>query len=188
MSIGYAVDVDPTGVSPVAPPVASPDAGRPGAVPDPTDRRILALLCEDGRMSVRAVAAAVGVSRASAYARIERLRACGIITGFSVQLDPARLGLTVTAHVLVTLDQQRCDDALAAFRALPEVTYCAVLAADHDVLLVVRARDIPTLREVVLRRLQDLPHVRRTRTVLVLDERTATPADLLASTRDGRAG
>ena len=146
---------------------------------DATDRRILALLCEDGRMSVRTVAERAGVSRAAAYARIERLRTRGVITGFSARLDPARMGLLVTAHVVVTLDQQQWDGALDVFRAMPEVAYCAVLAAEHDVLLIVRSPDVVSLRDVVLRRLQALPEVRRTRTLLVLDELAGTDADLL---------
>ncbi|MFA9431035.1 Lrp/AsnC family transcriptional regulator [Egicoccus sp. AB-alg2] len=148
---------------------------------DATDRRILGLLCEDGRMSVRGVAERAGVSRAAAYARIERLRTSGVITGFSARLDPGRLGLQVTAHIVVTLDQHRWSGALGVFRAMPEVAYCALLAAEHDALLIVRAPNVATVRDVVLQRLQRMPEVRRTRTLLVLDELAGTDADLLAA-------
>jgi DNA-binding Lrp family transcriptional regulator len=150
---------------------------------DATDERIISLLCEDGRMSMRALAEQAGVSRASAYARVERLRSIGVISGFTVRLDPARLGLAVTAHVIVTVEQHGWRDALKAFRAMPEVAYCAMLAADFDVLLIVRAPDVATVRDVVLERLNETPGVRRTRTLLVLDDFTGHEADLLEAAR-----
>lgn len=148
---------------------------------DPTDERILALLCEDGRMSMRTLAERAGISRAGAYARVERLRNSGVIAGFSVRLDPAKLGLRVTAHIVVTLEQHSWREALAAFNAMPEVAYCAVMAADHDALLIVRAPDVDAVRDVVLERLHQVPGVRRTRTLLVLDDIVGSDAEMLAA-------
>ena len=148
---------------------------------DPTDERILALLCEDGRMSMRTLAERAGISRASAYARVERLRNSGVISGFSVRLDPGKLGLRVTAHIVVTLEQHTWREALAAFNAMPEVAYCAVMAADHDALLIVRAPDVDAVRDVVLERLHQVPGVRRTRTLLVLDDVSGSDAEMLGA-------
>ncbi len=153
---------------------------RPAEV-DPTDERILALLCEDGRMSMRTLAERAGISRASAYARVDRLRASGVISGFSVRLNPAKLGLRVTAHIVVTLEQQCWRDAMEAFKTMPEVVYCAVMAADHDALLIVRAPDVDAVRDVVLERLHQVPGVRRTRTLLVLKDEAGSDADLLGA-------
>lgn len=156
-------------------------AQRPPAEVDATDERILALLCEDGRMSMRTVALRAGVSRASAYARVQRLREVGVVLGVSVRLDPERLGLRATAHIQVTVEQGCWREALVAFRAMPAVVYCAALAADHDVLLVVRAPDVAAIRDVVLEQLHQRPEVLRTRTLLVLDELTATDGEVLSA-------
>ena len=55
---------------------------------DDVDRRIVAALVEDGRLSVNGLAGQVGVSRATAYARLDRLRSEGVITGFTATVDP----------------------------------------------------------------------------------------------------
>ena len=57
---------------------------------------------------------------------------------------------------------------------MPEVDHVALLSGEHDILLRVRARDAASLRDVVLTRLQDIPEVRSTQTVLIFEE--ATPA------------
>jgi DNA-binding Lrp family transcriptional regulator len=162
-----------------APAGTAPPGGQGHVAIDATDRRILALLCEDGRMSMRTVAERVGVSRSGAYARVERLRSAGVIVGYGARLDPYRMGLLVTAHVFVTVQQDGWLAALQQFRSIPEVVYCAAMAADHDVFLIVRAASMEAVRGVVLGRLQSLPTVQRTRTSFVLDEETGSHAELV---------
>ena len=70
---------------------------------DAVDRRIVALLSEDGRMSINELAGRAHVSRATAYARLERLRRDGVITGFAAMVDPAKVGYPIAALVLVRL-------------------------------------------------------------------------------------
>lgn len=140
------------------------------SVLDHTDRRILKALCEDGRLSIRALAERVGVSRASAYNRLQRLEDAGIIKGFTAQLDTQALGLSVAALIIVTLNQHSWRPALDKLHAMPEVAYCAVTAAEFDAVLIVRAPNVDSIRDVVLERLHQMPEIRRTRTMLVLDE------------------
>jgi DNA-binding Lrp family transcriptional regulator len=160
-------------------PGSAPASGHDAHAIDATDRRILALLCEDGRMSIRTLADRAGVSRSGAYARVERLRATGVIVGYGARLSPGRMGLQVTAHVFVTLQQDGWRAALPQLRAIPEVVYCAAMAADHDVFLIVRAASMDVVRRVVLDRLQHLPSVLRTRTAFVLDEESCGDAGLV---------
>jgi DNA-binding Lrp family transcriptional regulator len=160
-------------------PGSAPLSGHGSLAIDATDRRILALLCEDGRMSIRSLADRAGVSRSGAYARVERLRATGVIEGYGARLSPERLGLQVTAHVFVTLQQDGWQAVLPQLRAIPEVVYCAAMAADHDVFLIVRAASMEAIRRVVLDRLQHLPSVLRTRTTFVLEEESCGDAGLV---------
>ena len=137
---------------------------------DDVDRRLLTLLAEDGRMPVAALAERAGISRASAYSRIERLRVEGVITGFSVTVDPRRAGLGVTALILVSGQQTHWRQLGARLSAMPEVEYCAFLTGRYDAILLVRVADVETLRDVILERLQTMPDVRATETIFVLDE------------------
>jgi DNA-binding Lrp family transcriptional regulator len=142
----------------------------PGRSIDDIDRRIVAELRADGRVSITELAGRVGISRANAYARFERLRADGVVSGFGARVDPRRLGLDIAALITVNAEQHSWRALRDEMLAMPEVDYFALTAGEFDMVLLVRAPDVETLRDVVLVRLQNLPDVRATRTILVLDE------------------
>jgi len=137
---------------------------------DPVDRRLVELLVADGRLSVHELAARAGVARSTAYSRVDRLQADGVITGFSATVDPAAVGLGITALVLVDVDQQRWHSARDAMLELPGVEYLAFTLGTFDMVLLVRAADVDDLRTVVLERLHELDEVRSAQTVVVVEE------------------
>jgi DNA-binding Lrp family transcriptional regulator len=75
------------------------------AAMDDTDRQIVEALRADGRMSMRALADRIHVSRASAYARVARLERDGVITGYAALIDPVRYGYALSAYVYLDIDQ-----------------------------------------------------------------------------------
>jgi DNA-binding Lrp family transcriptional regulator len=142
------------------------------AVVDETDRRLIALLRDDSRLSVSELAARASVSRANAYQRLGRLRASGAIRRFTVDVDHRQLGDAITAFVLVDIDQHAWRDVAHTVLELPGVEFVALTTGTFDVVLLVRAADMETLRDVVLERLQSMPAVRSTQTSFVLEELT----------------
>ncbi|MCX4761809.1 Lrp/AsnC family transcriptional regulator [Streptomyces sp. NBC_01275] len=161
----------------------SPAGSVPGrtAVPlDDIDRQILARLLRDGRVSVRALAEDVHISRANAYTRIGRLVAEEVITGFTAQLNPQRAGLGTSAYVTLTIEQNAWRDISRELRDMPYVEHVALVTGDFDVLVLVRAPDNLALRRVVLESIQAVPGVRSTRTWLVFDEVRGRGADWTA--------
>lgn len=148
----------------------SATARRVSAALDETDRAIVAELRRDGRLSVRALAERVHVSRATAYSRLERLHQDQVITGYAARVDPDKLGLTTAAYVSVSITQGSWREVLDALSALPGVEKVALVGAEFDMLVEVRARDNHELRDVVLERIQGVPGVRGTRTWLIFDE------------------
>lgn len=138
---------------------------------DDTDRRILAELTRDGRMSVRALAEAVNVSRSHAYSRIERLRALGVLEGFTAVVNPVRSGLGTSAYVTMTVRQSSWRDLSERLRDVPEVKHMALVGGgDVDVILLVRTPDNESLRRVVLDVLQEIPGVLSTHTLLIFED------------------
>ena len=135
---------------------------------DETDRLIVEALRADGRMSMRALADRVHISRASAYARVARLEQDGVITGYAAQVDPIRYGYALSAYVYLDIAQRSWKSVRGQLLVMPEVDHVALLSGEHDILLRVRARDAVSLRDVVLTRLQEIPEVRATQTVLIL--------------------
>jgi DNA-binding Lrp family transcriptional regulator len=151
---------------------------RPQSAPaalDQVDRRLLAVLADDGRISVAALAERVGISRAAAYTRLDTLRVSGVIEGYSVRVNPARLGLGVTALILISGRQPAWRTLRNRLVSIPEVEYCAFTTGEYDALLLVRVRDVETLRDVVLERLQASEEVRATQTIFVLEELVKRP-------------
>ncbi|MFC0684140.1 Lrp/AsnC family transcriptional regulator [Novosphingobium clariflavum] len=139
---------------------------------DEHDRKIVAALRNDGRMSVTELARVVGLSKTPCQVRLRRLVDSGVIRGFQAVVDPAALGLDHVAFTEVKLSDTR-EQALtefnAAVRRIPEVEECHMLASHFDYLLKVRTRDIRRYREVLGEKLSNLPHVSSTSTYVAME-------------------
>jgi DNA-binding Lrp family transcriptional regulator len=137
---------------------------------DPIDRDILHILQGDGRASIRAVAERVHVSRANAYARINRLIDDGVIRGFAARVNHERAGQGASAYITLKIVQNSWRTVREQLEALPGAAHLALVSGDFDVLLLVHTPDNRSLRELVLTRLQAIPEVLSTRTLLVFEE------------------
>ncbi|MFI8824280.1 Lrp/AsnC family transcriptional regulator [Streptomyces sp. NPDC053431] len=172
------VDEQAHGESLNAPPGAAPAmlSPMPPARPlDAVDRDILRLLQADGRASVRSVAERVHVSRANAYARINRLIDDGVIRGFGARVNHERAGHGASAYITLKIVQNSWRTVRQQLQALPGAAHIALVSGDFDVLLLVHTPDNRTLRELVLTRLQSIPEVLSTRTLLVFEETDLDP-------------
>ncbi len=137
---------------------------------DETDLRLVQALMGDGRLSVRALAERVHVSRANAYSRLERLQDDGVITGFTARVVPEKIGLGTSAYVSVSIEQNTWRAVAVALRELPSVERVALVGAEFDAIVLVRARDNHELRDLVLEQIQAIPGVKATRTWLIFEE------------------
>jgi len=140
---------------------------------DETDRRLLRVLQEDGRITNQALAQRCGLSPAACFDRVRRLRERGVITGYTALLDPAKLDQALMIFIEVLLDRTT-DDVFAAFSAhvrnVPQVLECHMVAGGFDYLLKVRVSDMAAYRAFLGEILTAMPGVRETRTYAVLEE------------------
>jgi Lrp/AsnC family leucine-responsive transcriptional regulator len=139
---------------------------------DELDRKIIALLRVDGRITVTDLAKAVGMSKTPCQVRLRRLVENGVIRGFRAVVDPASLGLDHVAFAEVKLSDTR-EAALTEFnravRRIPEVEECHMIASSFDYLLKVRTADIRRYREVLGEKISSLPHVASTSTFVAME-------------------
>eukprot|EP01031_Cornospumella_fuschlensis_P012399 gene12399-15153_t len=139
---------------------------------DEFDRKILAILGCDGRITYTDLAAQVGLSKTPCQARVKRLVDSGLITGFRAIVDPAKVGLDHVAFTEVKLSDTR-EDALRRFnqavRQIPEVEECHMIASSFDYLLKVRTPDIRRYRTVLGEKISALPHVASTSTFVAME-------------------
>jgi len=142
---------------------------------DDTDRGIVEALRADGRLSMRALADRLHVLRAGVYARVERLERSGVITGYSAIVDPRRYGRPLSAYVNLKVAQQSWKTLRPRVLAIDDVEHAALVSGEYDIVLLVRTQDVGTLRELVLTRLQEMPEVLATQTVLIFDEMVPDP-------------
>lgn len=149
---------------------------------DEVDRRILDALRRDARLSVRALAELVHVSRAAAHARVSRLEGDGVIVGYQAQVNPERLGLSVSALVQLRIAQHSWKDVRKEIQAIPEVWLATLVSGEYDIVLLVRTVDAASLRDIVLNRFQAIPGIRSTQTILILEEIEDALAGRAAST------
>jgi len=134
---------------------------------DAIDRRILAELQEDGRMTNVELARRAGISAPPCLRRVRRLEEAGVIRGYHADTDPQRLGWSVTFVVIVGLESQR-EAALAAFEqmvgAWPDVRECHMIRGGGDFLLRLVAKDTAQENELT-RRLTEAANVARIQTL-----------------------
>lgn len=158
-------------------PVGDPTSG-PGQRPsrgarilDRIDRRLVDELRADARASYAHLARSVGLSGPSVQERVRRLERGGVITGFHAAVDPAALGLAVTALVsIVQTDSAEQDDVAHRLAAVSAVEDCWFVAGAEAFVVKVRVADVTAL-EATIAALQRIHGVARTQTTVVLSTR-----------------
>ncbi len=140
---------------------------------DSFDRKIVAALAGNGRMTTVELASRVGLSPSACTRRLQALEAAGVIAGYRAIVDAEAIGLGITAFVEITLDRQN-DEALRAFeRALaecPNVLSCHLMSGTSDYLIRVAARDLSDFQQLHATVLGHLPGVARIESKFALRE------------------
>jgi Lrp/AsnC family transcriptional regulator, leucine-responsive regulatory protein len=140
---------------------------------DRTDKELLRLLQEDGRLSNVALAGKVHLSPAACLERVRALVDGGYIRGFSALLDPVSVDAGMLVFVQVVLDRTT-PDVFNAFKSAvltrPEILECHMIAGGFDYLLKARVRDMRAYREFTATAIWALPGVRETHTYVVMEE------------------
>lgn len=146
---------------------------------DATDRRLLRVLQEDGRITNQELSRQCGLSPAACFDRVKRLRERNYILGFTAQLNPEKLDRALLVYVEILLNRTT-DDVFAEFaahiREVPDVLECHMVAGGFDYLLKVRVADMTAYRGFLGNVLAAMPGVRETRTYAVLEEVKRTTA------------
>ena len=144
---------------------------RPDPPLDDRDRAILKRLQQDGRLTNLELAQQINLSPSACLRRVKLLEERGMISRYVMLLDEKAVGLSGTAFVLVTLDQQG-RSALDAFEAAiqrhPEVTECCLLAGAADYMVRVAYADAADFERIHTDILTQLPGVVRVQSTLAL--------------------
>lgn len=138
---------------------------------DAVDRKMIALLVQDGRRTLADLGSNVGLSAPAIKRRLERLESTGVITGYTAKVDHSKLGQTIEAFTELRIaGRTKVGDIASIADGLPQVEAFYTTAGDPDALAHLRVRDVGELTRVIdlLRR---SGRVTGTKTLMVLDTR-----------------
>ncbi len=138
---------------------------------DDIDRRLLSELQDEGRITNVELAQRVGLTAPPCLRRVRALEEDGVIRGYHAELDPAKLGFSITVFAMVSLKSQ-AEDALREFevamRDLPQVREVHMLNGEIDFILKIVARDLQAFQEFLTSQLTPAPNVASVKTSLTI--------------------
>jgi Lrp/AsnC family transcriptional regulator, leucine-responsive regulatory protein len=143
----------------------------PKRVLDAIDRRIIAELQSDARLSNVDLADRVGLSPSPCLRRVKRLEREGYIEGYRAALRRERIGLGFSVFIAVKIDDHANERALKfekSINAMPEVIACHLVSGDADYLLEVVVPDLEHYRRFLVGKLLNLPVVREVRSNIAI--------------------
>ncbi|HUI60824.1 MAG TPA: Lrp/AsnC family transcriptional regulator [Steroidobacteraceae bacterium] len=139
---------------------------------DELDRRLLALLRKDARLPIARLSKSLGISRASVYARLQRLHRNGVIEGYTVRLNPDFDRRLIRAHVLMKVTGKLARATEKQLQAMPEIIALYAISGVYDLIAVLEAASVGDLNHLI-DRIGDLEGVEKTNSSILLATKLA---------------
>ena len=139
---------------------------------DAVDIRILNLLQEDGRLSIRELAKKVNLSPTPVHERLRRLEASGIIDHYAAVVDPGRIGHLIVFFVNIILKEHSTrlgGEFIGKITSFPEVVEFYTIGGEHDFMIKVMVPDMAAYRRFFVDQLGEVPNIARLQSIIVLD-------------------
>lgn len=138
---------------------------------DKFDIAILESLQKDARISLQELGKQVGLTSSPCWNRVKRMEEAGVIEGYSVRVNPEKIGLTETVILHVTLDNHS-DEALFQFgqalEAVPEVMEAFLVSGDYDYYIRVAVEGTKGYERFLREKLYKIPGIRNSKSSFVL--------------------
>ncbi len=138
---------------------------------DNLDRQILEIISQNARTPFKDVAAECGVSRAAIHQRVQRLMDIGVIVGSGYNISPKSLGFRTCTYIGIKLEKgSMYKSVVAELNKIPEVVECHFTTGPYTMLTKVYARDNEHLMDLLNNRMQQIPGVTATETLISLEQ------------------
>lgn len=138
---------------------------------DKLDKKILSILSLNARMPFKDVAAECGVSRAAIHQRVQRLIEEGVITGSGFDVNPKSLGYSTCTYVGITLERgSMYKEVVEKIVRISEIVECHFTTGPYTMLIKLYARDNEQLMDLLNNKLQGIPGVVSTETLISLEQ------------------
>ena len=138
---------------------------------DNLDKKILSILSKNARIPFKDVAAECGVSRAAIHQRVQHLINGGVITGSGFDVNPKSIGYSTCTYVGLNLERgSMYKDVVKQLKDIPEIVECHYTTGSYTMLLKLYARDNEQLMNLLNNKMQMIPGVVSTETLISLDQ------------------
>ena len=138
---------------------------------DKLDKQILEIISQNARIPFKDVAAECGVSRAAIHQRVQRLIDMGVIIGSGYHVNPKRLGYNTCTYVGIIMEKgSMYKEAVKELKNIPEIVECHFTTGPYTILVKLYSRDNEHLMDLLNSRIQEIPGVRATETLISLDQ------------------
>ncbi len=155
---------------------------------DKFDIAILEALQKDARISLQELGKQVGLTSSPCWNRVKRMEEAGVIEGYSVRVNPEKVGLTETVILHVTLDNHS-DEALFQFgqalEAVPEVMEAFLVSGDYDYYIRVAVEGTKGYERFLREKLYKIPGIRNSKSSFVLRRLKESQVPLRRTARVG---
>lgn len=139
---------------------------------DETDKKILSILQDDGRITNSRLAQKIGLSPPAALERVRRLEASGVIEKYVALLDRQKAGYNIQTIVMVCLSHHQTpslEHVKERLTQMDEVLECHQLTGDVDFLLKVAVKDMNSYTDFVNNKLSGIPGIQNVKTSFILE-------------------
>ena len=153
---------------------------------DELDARLITFLREHPRVGLLEVARQLGVARGTVQARLGKLEARGVVTGYGPEVDTRAMGYAISSFVFVELNQGRLAEAVELLGEVPEVLEADAVSGPQDLVCRVVARDTEHLQEIV-NRLLATPAIQRCTSHIVLSRQVPPRTGPLVAAAGGES-
>jgi len=144
---------------------------------DSKDMKVLDELRQNSKQTTSQIGKKTGIPITTVHNRIRKLEKEGIITGYTVKVDHKKLGLNITAYILLTVnytlpggEKVHQGDIAKKINSLPEVQEVSIVTGGTDIVLKVRTKDVDELNDFIINKLRELKGVDKTQTMVVLKD------------------
>jgi Lrp/AsnC family transcriptional regulator for asnA, asnC and gidA len=138
---------------------------------DNLDKKILSILSKNAHIPFKDVAAECNVSRAAIHQRVQHLMEDGVITGSGFDVNPKSLGYSTCTYVGITLERgSMYKQVVARLEHIPEIVECHFTTGPYTMLIKLYARDNEQLMDLLNNKLQGIPGVVATETLISLEQ------------------
>ncbi len=143
---------------------------------DDIDFKILSILMKDAKTPYTDIAKELFVSSGTVHVRMKKMEEMGIIKSFNLQLNYHKLGYDITAFLGIYLSKSsKYDEVAKALEDIPEIVDLHYTTGNYSMFLKLVCKDTEHLRKILMEKIQSIPEITRTETMISLQENLNRP-------------